>query len=251
MAQGADPTDVYHNGAWYNRNGTGGPVSYDYDSNGNVVGLVSGSSTIGLTLTYTWATKPLASAYTGRAFISDIGGGSIWISNGTRWRPEGGRVTLLSLTANVAATFGAEAIFTGTSLLIPAGLFQNYDKLRVTATLGKSASVETASQKFKLGTLGTVADTTILTQPTNVTGTSISTGIEMEFRRETSTAVRKLGNSLTTHAYSGPTTAAVLGTVAVSDMDANSMYFHYSNLSSANAETYTLYDYNVELISGI
>jgi hypothetical protein len=223
-----------------------------YNSNNELIAVQDGAGgQIGLAATYTWATKPLASAYTGRAFISDVGGGSIWISNGTRWKPEGGRITLLSINANVAATFAAEAIFSGTSLLLPAGLFQNYDKLRVTATLGKSAAVETASQKFKLGTLGTIADTTILTQPTNVTGASQATGMEVEFRRESSTTVRKIGNSLTTHQYSGPTSAGVNVVVIVSDMDTNAMYFHYSNLSSAGAETYTLYDYTVELITGL
>jgi hypothetical protein len=223
-----------------------------YNALGSLIGLSDGAGgQIGLAATYTWATKPLASAYIGRAFISDVGGGSIWISNGTRWRPEGGRVTLLSLNASVTATFGAEAIFSGTSLLLHAGLFQNYDKLRVTGTLGKSAAVETASQKFKLGTLGTIVDTTLLTQPTNVTGANQSSGFEMEFRRESATSVRKIGNSLTTHQYSGPTAAGVNAAVTVSDLDANATYFHYSNLSSAAVETYTLYDYNVELITGI
>lgn len=40
MTQGIDPNDIYHAGAWYNRNGRGGPVQYEYDASGNVTGLV-------------------------------------------------------------------------------------------------------------------------------------------------------------------------------------------------------------------
>ena len=77
-----------------------------YNALGSLIGVSDGAGgQIGLTPTYTWATKPLASAYIGRAFISDVGGGSIWISNGARWYPENGRVVLFSGVLNASTTF--------------------------------------------------------------------------------------------------------------------------------------------------
>ena len=45
MTQGVDPNDIYHNGAWYSRSGTGGLATYATDPSGNVTGLVTPQGT--------------------------------------------------------------------------------------------------------------------------------------------------------------------------------------------------------------
>ena len=39
MTTGVDPNDIFHNGYWYNRNGSGGPATLVTDSSGNVAGI--------------------------------------------------------------------------------------------------------------------------------------------------------------------------------------------------------------------
>lgn len=46
MPQGVDPNDIYHNGYWYSRNGTGGPVSYIADPITGIVSLLASSSAL-------------------------------------------------------------------------------------------------------------------------------------------------------------------------------------------------------------
>jgi hypothetical protein len=45
---------------------------------------------------YTWATLPAATGVTAgvEVYVSDVGGGTKWVSNGTRWLPSNGAVTL-------------------------------------------------------------------------------------------------------------------------------------------------------------
>lgn len=43
---GIDPNDIFYNGAYYNRNGNGGPVTYNLDANGNPTGLKSPSGAV-------------------------------------------------------------------------------------------------------------------------------------------------------------------------------------------------------------
>jgi len=94
-----------------------------YNALGSLIGVSDGAGgEIGLTPTYTWATKPLASAYTGRAFISDIGGGSIWYSNGTYWKPINGFVTLAYQNSGFSLVTNTGADTTVFTYNAPAGL---------------------------------------------------------------------------------------------------------------------------------
>lgn len=55
---------------------------------------------------FTWATLPAANAFpVGEAvYISDVGGGSRWYTNGSIWLPEGGKVLLAQQSPSLALT---------------------------------------------------------------------------------------------------------------------------------------------------
>jgi hypothetical protein len=203
------------------------------------------ASTVQVVKSYTWAGLPAASAYIGVAVVSDIGGGSYWASNGSTWYPLGNRITLYDMPASNAQLCGTEKIMA--QLSIPAGLLKNRDKLRVTYTYTKSSTVETATHNFRLGTAGTVADTGIAAT-TAPGGTSVVVGNIIEFQRASATTLQRLGGSVT-GGYNGPSTTALPAPVTVANMDTNPLFLSLTSVSSANAETYTLVDYRVELIT--
>lgn len=203
------------------------------------------ASTVQITKSYTWASLPAPAAYTGIALVSDIGGGSYWVSNGTIWYPLGNRVTLYDMAAANAQLCGTEKIMAQT--LIPAGLLKNRDKLRVTYTYIKSAAVETATHNFRFGLAGTIGDAGVAAT-TAPGAANISVGNVIEFQRASATTLQRLGNGVS-GGYNGPGTTAFPAAVTVANMDTNAIYLSLTSVSSANAETYTLVDYRVELIT--
>lgn len=223
------------------------------DSNGNFVGLQNptNSSVVSTVPTFTWLGKPLPSAYQGRAFISDIAGGHIFISNGTRWYPEGNHLTLdLMKTAVTNTGTTAETLFWRTA--IRAGLLQNGDKLRIFATFGKTGgTTETAGQRWKIGTAGLATDAALIGPTAAVSAGNASSGYFLELKRVSPTQLNKLGNTNIAGSYNGPSTNGLAGPVTVLNMDAADFFISFTNTAAGTADTYTLLDYSVELITGV
>lgn len=202
---------------------------------------------------YTWANKPLASAYTGRAFISDIGGGSIWISNGTRWYPENGRVVLYQLPTEYSGTVGGNGVegVVG-QYLMPAGVLQNTDILKIRISYFKSgANGTTCTHSLRMGTLGTPSDTFITACSTTAPGgaTNINSCFEAGIVRVSSTQVKRLGGGWA-GGYNGTGTQAAGTNVTVTNLDSNPVYLSYTTLiSTLTGDTFNLIEYTIELIS--
>lgn len=196
---------------------------------------------------YTWASIPAASGTVRRVFLTDIGGGTIWLSNGTRWYPENKSIIIYTTVADNPQTLGTAKVMAQN--LIPAGLWQDRDKLRITYTYCKAAGTETCTHNFRLGTAGTTADTSLGT--TGAPGsTNVSVGNVIEFQRLSATSVRRNGTGVI-GGMVGTSTTAFAAAVTVSSLDTNPMYMSLTSVSSANVEIYTLYDYRVELIAGV
>jgi hypothetical protein len=101
---------------------------------------------------YTWATRPAASANTGRRItISDvgIGGGSQWQSSGTDWHPVGGSVKLY-VKNDTAAHTGTSSKTVQASFSVPAGLMGLNGQLRIYQqhSLTNSANAKTPTVEF-------------------------------------------------------------------------------------------------------
>lgn len=78
---------------------------------------------------YAWADRPAAADYTGRVIrVTDIGvgGGGLFMSDGTYWRPLNGHLVLAAENLSAITTTqvtGTTTAIPGWSLTIPAGLF--------------------------------------------------------------------------------------------------------------------------------
>lgn len=196
---------------------------------------------------YTWATIPAASGTVRRVFLTDIGGGTIWLSNGVRWFPENKSILIYTTTADNAQTLGTAKVMAQN--LLPAGLWQDRDTIRITYTYAKAAGSETCTHNFRLGTAGTTADTS-LASTTAPGSTNLSVGNVLELQRVSSTSVRRNGTGVI-GGMVGTSTSAFPAAITVSNLDTNAMYLSLTSVSSANVELYTLYNYRVELISGV
>lgn len=163
-----------------------------FDSTGALVGVRSGRSTatemrtltaaqLAYTSTmvtaYTWATRPAAASNTGQIIrVTDYGtGGSLWYSDGSNWRPQGGSQTLWRRVGSVATPLsiitgnGAAQSFTlADATTIPAGMLipgissvQVIAKVRRSGAAGASSSV--VARLGNSGALG-IADNSMAAQ---------------------------------------------------------------------------------------
>lgn len=220
-----------------------------YNALGSLIGVYDGAGgQIGLTPTYTWATKPLASAYTGRAFISDIGGGSIWISNGTRWYPENGRVVLYTLPTSVSGTYTSVGITA--QYLMPGGIFQAGDTLEFAITASKTnANSTVGSHVIRFGTAGLVTDTAINSGTTSSPTTStLVANNTSKIQCIDVTTVQVMGAFWNT---TGTSTSAIATATTVSSLN-NPIYITRTTLATAPLnDTFTLHEFTITLVSKV
>lgn len=202
----------------------------------------------------TWATRA-SYQQLGRAMrFTDVGGGTlaagggtVWIWNGTRWKPQNGNVLLDAIdTANPAVASAAEQQLNPNHAAIPAGVIQQFDRLWLRLSASKDAAVDTCTLRLRFGPLGTTADP-VLTTITALAGTGVSLGVFEEFKRITATSIQKQGNANSASSFNGADTGAFPAAVAVSDMDANIMYFSLTSQLPGGTEIATIQNYTLEL----
>lgn len=225
----------------------------------NEAGVFSGlqnpvnNETVNVTPIFTWESKPVPTEFQGRAFISDVAGGFIFISNGTRWYPEGGKLNI-DLMKTAVTNLGSTTEILYWRTLIRAGLVHDGDKIRVFASFSKTgdSSTEKSEIRWKMGTAGIATDAQILGPTLAVSATNFSTGFFFEIKRISPTQIRKVGNSNIGGSYNGSSTNPVAADpIAVINMDANDFYISFTNQTDGTVNTYTLHDYSIELITGV
>lgn len=155
------------------------------DSNGNTLEAIIGP--------FTFATLPAAASYTGVvARVSDVGrtGGSLWMSDGTIWRP----VAPVKIYENTALV---EGDLSGDDQVVLAMSYAanilTGKVFRVLATFGKGGTTDAmTAYGLRMGTNGTIADTQIGTT-SGLTAPQRSIGVEYWFRMASVTSIEKLG----------------------------------------------------------
>lgn len=221
--------DLYKNGVEQNNF-----VELVKDSSDNLIGLTVGSTNIAFTLgPYNLANLPAATTYSGyRAKVSDIGGagGSMWYSNGIRWMPENGALTIGSNNTRLTVTGTTETILK--QWLLPIKSLQDYDRFVLHVTATKSAASETAAFNIRFGRLGTVADTLIFSN-TNLATTNRTMAVDLEFKRMSSTTIQREGAGSLGSAFNVVTTAVYPATTTVDSMDINPMYITITMYSTS------------------
>ncbi len=237
MANGVDPNDIFHNGSWYNRNG-------------------SGPSTTIIPISYTWATKPAAAGNTGLIIIvtdvgagtGGLGGGNQFISNGVRWKPICGSITLDSVdTANAGVANTTEQQLNPNHIVIPAGVIGIYDRLRLWVSVSKSGTVDTSTINVRFGPLGTASDPVI--SSFSLATTNQTSGVLLEYKRTGATTIQKQGNASGDTSYSGQSASAYPGQVTISNASSVAMYLSITATMTTGVEASTLQDYTLELLA--
>lgn len=200
----------------------------------------------------TWANKP-SSYITGQpVFISNAGTkGSHWFYDGTRWKPMNGSAVLATLdSASASIGSSATSVF---QYLVPAGLLQTGDRLRLRAGLAKSGVTDSLNAQIRFGTAGTTGDTAIF--GAGFLGAAARQGSFIsDFRLETATSVQMVpatrSNAATSSmGYGVIGTSALDAAVTISSASANALYLTLFIQSSGATDTVQAIDAQLQLIS--
>lgn len=132
-----DTSDIYTKvaGSW------GSPIANIKGATGNT-GATGASGQV-FSYTGNWVGKPasLTNAYTDRIFITDVGvGGSEWYWDGSRYRAVGGSVILAARNASNSATVNTTTETKLISYLIPSGIIQGGDAIKLEAKVARTSS---------------------------------------------------------------------------------------------------------------
>lgn len=203
---------------------------------------------------YTWAGKPAAAGRAGAEIrVSDVGAGNpatgegtVFVSNGTRWKPLNKETVLDAIdTANVGTAVATEQQLNATHALIPAGVIGDYDRLQVQISMAKNGTTDAATLRLRFGPLGTTADPVIATIA--IAAANQSFGSVMAFKRLSATSLEQEGNG--DASFTGASATAAPAAVAVSNMDSNGMYLSLTVQMGTGAEITTLRDYTLRLVA--
>ena len=242
--EAANPMYAFQNNTWT------GVVTATTDPLTGVVELFAGSTSLGSAgSTYTWATKPLASVLSGQIFISDVGvGGSYWYSDGSKWRPVGGRVTLKNTISPVTNNGSPKVILDYATL--PAGLVADGDLLEVRYHKERTGGTSDTDATDIMHGYELVAGTCISTgmSTSALATTNISLTNQCLLRKDSATTLRPLtiggGTGL------GGSTSNYAA-VTVSNMNSGQTYLVItSDLTTAGGEVSVLRGFVVTLIAG-
>lgn len=201
-----------------------------------------------------WSTLPTAAnaSRTQQYYVSDVGqGGSIWYSDGTRWRPVNSECTLFALTSDVVSSGASEQIHSQFSLPFSANNgspWQNGDIITFEHDHNKSSTVETSTNKLRCGTAGTVADT-----DTGMFFIGLATSAR---QGRTSQAIRRVSATSIINASLGGTgtsfgtsSGASPAAVTVANIDSNTIFLSATVSMSVGVETDTLRTFIAKLIT--
>ena len=213
------------------------------------VELFAGSTSLGSAgSTYTWDLKPLASILRGQIFISDVGvGGSYWYSDGSKWRPVGGRVTLKNTIVDITNNGAPKVVLDYAT--IPAGLWLDGDVIQVDWIKERTGGVaDTDSTDFMLGTVAATLGTSLGLSTGALATTNITASGVIGARKESATKLRPITipGAVGLGAATGANTV-----VTVANMDTQTTYLQItSDLTTAGGEVVHLRGYIVTLIAG-
>jgi hypothetical protein len=155
------------------------------------------------------------------AVLTDVNNIAV-ISDGTRYKPLGGIALLGKLGADITTT-GAEAIMF--QVAIPAGLLKAGDSITKQISASKSADVETLNYRLRMGTAGTLSDTSIqdFTLATGGGGNR-TMGFIAEWKVSSATTIDRVGNASQSTSFIGSATATEPSPSVIDNLDTNAMF---------------------------
>ena len=202
----------------------------------------------GIGETYTWATKPLASALTGQIFVPDVGiGGSYWYSDGSKWRPVGGRVVLKNTIVDVTHSTVVKTVMDYATLL--AGLVQDGDIISVMVLKERTGGTsDTESTDLMVGSAPTAPGTTVGLGTGVLATSTIQFSTTWSARKESPTTIRPMSVTGSVGAGGNSSANAV---ATVPNMDTQTTYLQITSVLALGAgEVAHLRGFTVTLIAG-
>lgn len=201
------------------------------------ISLSAGSQVLTGTPVMTFAElkTALTAGFVGTAFVSDVGGGTIWVSDGTKAKPIGGTIDIYQSTTSSAFTTSVTRNV-GSAVAIPAGLIGAGDTLEVGVFSSKSGATDTGNIQVNLGdsagAVGVQLGGTIASL-NYIAATRRSFGI-FRFRIDSNTSLTLL-NGATGQDGSISTSAISACVSTVSDLSSAVRYLQISNAMGAGS----------------
>lgn len=228
-------------------------ASYATDINGNVTGLVDPAGTainISVPKTFAEFQTAISNGFVGTAFITDIGNGSIWVSDGVRGRPLNGEVVIYNSQAVVnLVTTTPRAV--GIVVPLPVGLFQDNDVLEISIDESKSGTVDASTTQLQIGT----SQVTVGTQVGNSSMVMSSGGNRRAFgtyriKRNSATSVTVLNGPNGQDGVSASSDLAA-STSSPASLDAGTNYLQLTNaMTTGGSDVVSVNKFIVRLITG-
>jgi hypothetical protein len=194
---------------------------------------------------YAWTGRPSATGMTGRPIeITDIGiGGSIWISDGTNWKPAA-PIVIQRGNVQIANSNDATAhLFVG--VLVPGGTLGLNGSLFVDTYWTFTGSTNSKTPQIRLHTASAATGGTAYITPAITTGTVVADRLQTTIKNRNS-ASSQVGPAAALFGGTGTTTSAVPVT---SSIDTSSdTYVNIVGTMASGAETMNLEFYEVRLV---
>lgn len=191
----------------------------------------------------TWANIPAAGTAGKMVFVSNAGTkGSMWLDDGTRWKPTNGYAVLASLDSVSSNVANSETIVF--QYQIPAGLWQTGDIIRINYSQEKSGTTDTAALVIRCGTAGTTSDTQLSGSSANIAAANRFNSGYVEYRLNSATSAQQ------TATLGGVGSASsALPAIAISSASANALYISVSIYSSGATDTVALRSAMLQIFS--
>lgn len=196
-----------------------------------------------------WASVPAAGTAGRIAHASDFGTkGALLMDDGTRWKPVAGCAVLATLDTASANIANSETVVF--QYQMPANILQTNDRLRLRYTMTKSGATDSGTSRVRVGTLGTTGDTLIMNNNPFLAAANRSGAMVQDFRLESATSLRLLGNNAASGAamgYSAVSNNAAGAAVTIASAAANALFVSLTILSSGATDTVAIVDAALDL----
>ena len=201
------------------------------------ISLSAGSQVLTGTPVMTFAElkTALTAGFVGTAFVSDIGGGTLWVSDGVSASPHGGTVDIYNSASRV--NFNTSNVRSvGIEIPLPAGLVKNFNVLECQIFASKNGATDPANIQVNLGAVpGTVGP--------QLGGSSVSMNVVaanrrifgiFRFVRQSATSLALLNGTVGSDGTASPTTIETTSTT-VANMDSATTYLQITNAMGVGA----------------
>lgn len=184
-----------------------------------------------------WSSIPAAGTAGRVVFVTDAGSkGSFWYDDGTRWKPLNNSAYLATADSASSNLGTSETIVL--QALLPAGMWQTGDVVRLVGNLEKSGATDTGYLVLRIGTAGTTSDTQLKSVANWMLAADRSSRFFIDVRLDSATSAATLVNYSYASTVTG--TSLIPASATISSASSNAIYISVSTRSSGSTDTVKL-----------